>query len=109
MGRLWAVRERIPAEILRTMQPLFGFDISVPVVRLRDYLDRVEDELRSWWPAVELLVFGHLGDGNVHIAVATGETSRERKPLVEEIVYRHVARCQGSISAEHGIGFEKRA
>jgi len=40
--------------------------------------------------------------------VLTGETTKERKPIVEEIVYRNVGRHAGSISAEHGIGFEKR-
>lgn len=106
-AELWALRERLPAELLRR-QPLFGFDISLPLAELEDYLDVVETELRAEWPAVELLVFGHLGDGNLHIAVMTGETTRARKPDVEEIVYRNVATHHGSISGEHGIGFEKR-
>jgi FAD/FMN-containing dehydrogenase len=107
VAALWAVRERIPAEVLR-MQPLFGFDISLPATDLDVYLAIVERDLRVHWPAVRLIVFGHLGDGNVHIAVITGETTRERKPLVEEIVYRTLTPFRGSISAEHGIGFEKR-
>jgi FAD/FMN-containing dehydrogenase len=107
VGLLWAARERIPKEVL-SMQPLFGFDISLPAGLLEDYLSEVHDELRGHWPDVRLLVFGHLGDGNVHIAVATGERTRERKPMVEAIVYGAVRRHQGSISAEHGIGFEKR-
>jgi FAD/FMN-containing dehydrogenase len=100
------VRERIPAEVLR-MQPLFGFDVSLPAANLEQYLGDVRAELTTHWPAVKLIVFGHLGDGNVHIAVITGETTRERKPLVEEIVYRNAERFGGSISGEHGIGFEK--
>jgi FAD/FMN-containing dehydrogenase len=106
VGRLWAVRERIPKVVL-ARQPLFGFDLSLPAGELEGYLAEVEMELRGYWPAVRLVVFGHLGDDNVHIAVLTGERTRERKPLVEEIVYRHIARHRGSISAEHGIGFEK--
>ncbi|CAL9419463.1 putative FAD-linked oxidoreductase [Actinosynnema sp. ALI-1.44] len=104
----WAARERIPAEILR-MQPLFGFDVSVPAGSLEKCLDDMRAELRLSWPAVKLLVFGHLGDDNVHIAVITGETTRERKPEVEHIVYRLVTESGGSISAEHGVGFEKRS
>ncbi|MEV4344458.1 FAD-binding oxidoreductase [Actinoplanes sp. NPDC049596] len=104
---LWAARERIPKEILQ-MQPLFGFDISLPAGLLERYLAEVLDELRGHWPGVRLLVFGHLGDGNVHIAVVTGEQTRERKSVVEHIVYGAVRRHGGSISAEHGIGFEKR-
>lgn len=103
----WQARERIPGEILR-MQPLFGFDVSVPARALQNCLDDMRAELAVRWPAVRLLVFGHLGDDNVHIAVVTGEQTRDRKADVEHIVYAAVARCAGSISAEHGIGFEKR-
>jgi len=104
---LWAVRERIPAEALR-IRPLFGFDVSLPVAAIQDYLTQVERDLARHWPAVDLAVFGHLGDGNVHIAVLTGETTRQRLPLVEEIVYAPLAGYGGSISAEHGIGLQKR-
>jgi len=104
---LWRVRERIPAEALR-IHPLFGFDVSLPTGYIAEYVERVEKDLRAHWPAVDLVVFGHLGDGNVHFAVLTGETTMEKKPLVEEIVYGNLAPYGGSISAEHGIGFEKR-
>jgi FAD/FMN-containing dehydrogenase len=107
LGVFWQARERIPGEILR-MQPLFGFDVSVPARSLQDCLEQMRAELGARWPQVKLLVFGHLGDDNVHIAVVTGERTRERKAEVEHIVYGCVARCSGSISAEHGIGFEKQ-
>lgn len=103
---LWAVRERIPVEAL-AIRPLFGFDVSLPAAAIEGYLAEVGRDLRVHWPAVELAVFGHLGDGNVHIAVLTGETTRARLPLVEEIVYGPLARLGGSVSAEHGIGFQK--
>ena len=104
---LWSVRERVSEELLK-LRPLFGFDISLPISELDRCLDEIDHELREQWPHVQLAAFGHLGDGNVHIAVLTGETTKERKPIVEEIVYRNVGRHAGSISAEHGIGFEKR-
>jgi FAD/FMN-containing dehydrogenase len=104
---LWRVRERIPAEALR-IHPLFGFDVSLPTGHIAEYVERVESDLRAYWPSVDLVVFGHLGDGNVHFAVLTGETTMEKKPIVEEIVYGNLAPYGGSISAEHGIGFEKR-
>jgi len=107
LAPLWSARERIPSEVLR-MQPLFGFDVSLPAVRLEKALDRMRNEVNALWPAARLLVFGHLGDDNVHIAVATGERNRDRKPEVEDIVYGVVADFGGSISAEHGVGFEKR-
>lgn len=105
---LWKVRERIPAEALR-IHPLFGFDVSLPTGHLAEYVARCEADLREHWPDVHLVVFGHLGDGNVHFAALTGETTMQRKHVVEEIVYGNLADYGGSISAEHGIGFEKRA
>jgi FAD/FMN-containing dehydrogenase len=107
LSAFWRARERIPSEVLR-MQPLFGFDVSVPAGSLTACLEGMRTQLRAQWPEVRLLVFGHLGDDNVHIAVATGEKTRERKPDVEHIVYQAVSSYGGSISAEHGIGFEKR-
>jgi FAD/FMN-containing dehydrogenase len=107
LREFWQARERIPVEVLR-MQPLFGFDVSLPARLLAACLENMQAELREQWPDVRLLVFGHLGDDNVHIAVATGEKTRNRKSDVDHIVYQAIAAHGGSISAEHGIGFEKR-
>jgi FAD/FMN-containing dehydrogenase len=105
--RLWSVREQIAIAALR-IQPLFGFDVSLPVAAMEPCVREIEAELRRVWPRVEMIVFGHLGDGNLHFAVLTGERTEQAKPRVEDIVYRNVGRHEGSISAEHGIGFEKR-
>jgi FAD/FMN-containing dehydrogenase len=53
--------------------------------------------------------FGHLGDNNVHISVQMHDRSEERIRAVEEIVYGELRPFGGAISAEHGIGLEKRA
>ena len=53
-------------------------------------------------------VFGHMADGNLHIVVAAGDDAATRAQ-VEDIVYRPLAAIGGSVSAEHGIGLEKRA
>ena len=105
--RFWHARGQIPRVILGR-QPLFGFDVSVTARSLESVLAQMRAELTTTWPQVQMLVFGHLGDDNVHISVVTGESTRERKPEVERIVYQAVAEHGGSISAEHGIGFEKR-
>jgi FAD/FMN-containing dehydrogenase len=52
-------------------------------------------------------VFGHLGDGNLHVIVA-GPPSREAKKGIEECVYGPLGARSGSVSAEHGIGLEKQ-
>ena len=53
-------------------------------------------------------MFGHLGDGNLHISVSTGSAELSVRREVEAMVYQPLAALGGSISAEHGIGLEKR-
>ena len=57
---------------------------------------------------IAAFVFGHMADGNLHIVVAAGDDAATRA-RVEDLVYRPLAAIGGSVSAEHGIGLEKRA
>lgn len=54
-------------------------------------------------------MFGHLGDSNIHFVVSVGSDEPDIRHQIEEAVYSAVAQREGSISAEHGIGLEKRA
>ena len=99
---LWRMRASC-ADYVRTRDHLWGGDISVPLHRMEAFLDRSVTALRAIDPDTDFLVFGHLGDGNLHYVVCTpraGEAMRE--------VYRLVADCGGSIAAEHGIGIDKK-
>jgi len=55
------------------------------------------------------VTFGHLGDGNLHLAIALGSDDPALKQAVEKLVYSELSGIGGSISAEHGIGLDKRA
>ncbi|HMP55892.1 MAG TPA: FAD-binding oxidoreductase [Novosphingobium sp.] len=105
----WALRESIaPAERAR------GFavqhDISVPVERMPDFVDAVSPVIEADWPGTEVVAFGHLGDGNVHLhVIAPAGVTREHWETVQgkaisRQVYDLVTQWGGSISAEHGIG-----
>lgn len=110
----WQLRESVaPAERAR------GFavqhDISVPVERMPDFVDAVGPLLEADWPGTEVVAFGHLGDGNVHLHVIAPEgvvredwETRQGKAISDQ-VYALVTQWGGSISAEHGIGQLKRA
>lgn len=108
----WQLRENIaPAE--RARGPAMQHDISVPVERMPDFIDAVEAAVAARWPGHEIVAFGHLGDGNVHLHViapaGTGRVEWERttgKPI-SAFVYALVTEWGGSISAEHGIGQDK--
>lgn len=104
--KLWAIRDNI--ESLFALWPLFVFDISVPIHRMQHYLDATEQRLRARWPGMTRCVFGHLGDGNLHIVIAVGSDSADTRHAVEEIIYSELQPLHGSVSAEHGIGIEKK-
>lgn len=88
----------------------FIFDISLPIAEMENYtailgkaLDEAIGEHRLW-------IFGHLGDGNLHVVVQVQpEDAARLRPIVEQQVYGPLAAFQGSVSAEHGIGLEKKA
>ena len=75
---------------------------------MEGYVPEMRDGLASTWPDHRCVVFGHLGDGNLHVAVTVGDGSKEAQCKVEELVYGPLQRRHGSVSAEHGIGLEKK-
>jgi FAD/FMN-containing dehydrogenase len=66
----------------------------------------VTGRLKTRWPDGKIAFLGHMGDGNLHIAIGAGEEGDRRH--VEECVYEPLRPISGSISAEHGIGLEKK-
>jgi FAD/FMN-containing dehydrogenase len=83
-------------------------DIAVPVSRLPETIRAIEAKVAEAFPECRLNIFGHLGDGNLHLGVAPRPWSEEARHKAEELVYQPLADVGGSISAEHGIGLLKR-
>ncbi len=104
---IWAIRDDI--ESLFALYPLFVYDISVPLDNMETYLEKVESQLENAWPDSQHIVFGHLGDGNIHLAVAMGSDAADAHAASDDIVYGALRGHNGVISAEHGIGLEKKA
>ena len=102
----WKIRDNI--ESLVALWPLAIFDVSVPVAEMESYLARCASRLEALLGNPRWATFGHLGDSNLHIAVGTGSEDPARKKAVERIVYEELSGIGGSISAEHGIGLDKR-
>ncbi|MFL9500234.1 FAD-binding oxidoreductase [Rhodopseudomonas palustris] len=106
--RLWAIRDDVE-QLGRNGYPV-GFDISLPISQMQDYLSEVDSRLAGLNVATWPYVFGHLGDGNLHVVVAVPrEAAGLAKSQVEKAVYEPLQIRGGSISAEHGIGLDKRA
>ncbi len=104
-ARLWHLRDAI-GEILHGMAPYVAFDVGIPLQALPGFMARACDRLDARWPQARKLLFGHLGDGNLHLS--TGPHPEAELTEVEALVYQEVERVGGSISAEHGIGRIKK-
>jgi FAD/FMN-containing dehydrogenase len=102
---IWEVREDLQ-HIVRDFRPFYAFDVSLPVGDMEQYMTRVTSALHASWPSGSIAFLGHVGDGNLHIAIGAGGT--DDRHGVEACVYEPLRGIGGSISAEHGIGLEKK-
>jgi D-lactate dehydrogenase (cytochrome) len=105
--RLWALRENI-SEAQAAEGPNIKHDISIPISRIAAFIERANADLAGAFPGVSAVVFGHVGDGNLHYNVVPAESGLARTREVNRIVHDVVAEFGGSISAEHGLGQYKR-
>jgi len=105
---IWAIREDIEA-LFHVMFPAAAFDVSLPIQEMEKYVANLRQSLiDAWGDAVKFCIFGHLGDGNLHIVVSPRPWTDDVQSIAEAIVYKPLQAIGGSISAEHGIGLEKR-
>ncbi|MDR3499297.1 MAG: FAD-binding oxidoreductase [Parvibaculum sp.] len=105
--QMWSLRDDV-AQVARNW-PIFTFDVSLKIADMESYIAEVREGLKAKWPAHTLMVFGHLGDGNLHVIPGTiSDHSPESRKAVEAVVYGALRKRGGSVSAEHGIGLEKR-
>ncbi|MGD0391788.1 MAG: FAD-binding oxidoreductase [Acidimicrobiales bacterium] len=103
-AELWRYREA-HTEAVNTLGPPHKLDVTVPLGMLADFIDRVPEVVRGVAPAARTWLFGHVGDGNIHVNVSGLPPDDDR---VDDAVLRMVGDVGGSISAEHGIGTAKR-
>lgn len=97
-GRLWAYREQLTEAVSRLGVP-HKLDVSLPQARLAEFVDRLPT---GPWATH---VWGHVGDGNLHVNVLGPDPDDD---AVDELVLRLAAELGGSVGAEHGIGRAKR-
>ncbi len=109
---LWQLREGISESLSATGMPHKN-DIALPVAQLEAFSAEFEALLAAKYPAFEVAIFGHIGDGNLHVNVMKPDAMDKAAFLAQaseldrgmfELVQRH----GGSISAEHGIGLLKK-
>jgi FAD/FMN-containing dehydrogenase len=102
-ARLWQYRD-LHTEAVASLGVPHKLDVSLPLRRLPDFVSRVRGVVASFDSSYTCVLWGHLGEGNLHVNVV-GPGPEDT--TVDEQVLRLVAASGGSISAEHGIGVAK--
>ncbi len=113
---LWSWREGIP-ECLGHWGGVYKYDLSIPLPELYKLVEDTRERLTAAgiigdteeYPVVGVVGYGHMGDSNLHLNVATRRFDKEVERQLEPFVYEWIAKRRGSISAEHGLGLAKKA
>jgi FAD/FMN-containing dehydrogenase len=109
---MWALRDNV-SEAQAHEGPNIKHDVTVPISRMAEFITVTDAALAAAFPGMRNVTFGHLGDGNLHYNVSPPEGVPHaefvrRTEEVNRVVHDSVARFNGSISAEHGLGQYKR-
>jgi FAD/FMN-containing dehydrogenase len=109
---LWKLRENI-TEATSHKQP-YKNDVSVRVSRVPEFLIEMSAILKKEHPDFEVVWFGHVGDGNLHINILkpdalSSEEFVSRCKKVDQVLFQMIERLEGSVSAEHGVGLVKKS
>jgi FAD/FMN-containing dehydrogenase len=108
----WKLREDV-TEAQKADSVSIKHDVSVPVSRVPELIEKAGAALASRYPDIRIVAFGHVGDGNIHYNCSKSQRQDSREffaqaPEVNRVVYDVVKSLDGSISAEHGLGVLKR-
>ncbi|RJS22525.1 FAD-binding oxidoreductase [Corallococcus sp. H22C18031201] len=111
-AELWALRESI-SESLSATGVLHKNDISLPVAALEAFCAELDSVFRARYPGWEICLFGHIGDGNLHVNIMKSDTLEKdaffaHVKQADHAMFELVRKHGGSISAEHGIGLLKK-
>ncbi|KAM3870845.1 D-2-hydroxyglutarate dehydrogenase, mitochondrial [Diretmus argenteus] len=102
---LWSMRERV-TEALTHDGFTYKYDVSLPVERIYQLVTDMREHLGD--RAKSVVGYGHVGDGNLHLNITSPAKDSALLAAIEPFIYEWTAGCQGSISAEHGLGLKKR-
>lgn len=113
-ANLWRLREGA-AEALTKHGYTYKYDVSVPTDQMYSLVEIMRDRLGApdtfdpQGGAINVVGYGHLGDGNLHLNVVTKEFDQGVLDKIEPFLFERVSQMDGSVSAEHGIGRAKAA
>jgi len=105
--RLWRLREGI-AEVLGIYGPPLKFDVSLPLPAIPAFAGQSADLVASHAPDAIPVLFGHVGEGNLHLNVLRCNITGDREHALYSAMMDLIAACGGNVSSEHGVGSRKR-
>jgi FAD/FMN-containing dehydrogenase len=100
---LWAVREDL-SPAFTPMRPFSSYDVSMGLADMAWFVEEARRNLREAFPQIQMVFYGHAGDGNVHAVVSAGAMDATIQERLDRAVFDAVKAVNGSIAAEHGIG-----
>jgi len=105
----WALRDAC-AEFFQVLGPHISYDIGLPVRSMGDYAARSTARLAERIPGCCVVHYGHIGDGNMHMVAWVPGLPLDQQPkdAMDEVLYGLVREFGGTVSAEHGIGTQKK-
>jgi FAD/FMN-containing dehydrogenase len=103
---LWAIRDDVEQHYQDG--PVKMFDVSMPILTMENYVKEINTRLSECWSDYKCVVFGHLADGNLHVVAGMGNDDKASMKKMESCIYEPLKPIQGAVSAEHGIGIEKK-
>ena len=108
----WSLREDITEATSHKLP--YKNDISVRVSKVPEFLERMDKVIEKDYPGIEVVWFGHIGDGNLHVNILkpddmTSEEFMEKCHEVDKQMFGMIQDLGGSVSAEHGVGLVKKA
>ena len=104
---MWRIRDSV--DNFFRYGPAFLYDVSLAIGDMDAYVTEVKRRLHEAYPDHHCFTLGHIGDGNIHFAIAVGSAAPEHHKRVNACVYEPLQPVGGSVSAEHGIGTMKVA
>ncbi len=104
---LWSIREEV-GNLLSLFPARQDFDVSLAVGDMEVYINNVKEGLKNKLGLEQCYVFGHMADGNLHLIVGKPNLDDSLTRAINDIVYGPLASLEGSVSAEHGIGLDKK-
>lgn len=110
--QIWIFRENI-SETLSSIGPVHKNDLAVPISQLPSFVQAIESLYQSEYPDLDVYLYGHLGDGNLHINVQK-PTNQDLDLFLRQCeqsdlkIFALLQKFRGSVSAEHGIGLKKK-